>query len=470
MPSDNYHAVKLKEPIAFKEKSIRVKEIADGISVTMGDLKSGGEFEIQSYKFDKEKFSPLEAKLWLKKNKIEYIEFEKAGQQVGKIQEFRKLTFLARVQEMSGSEIMSLIPKDIFTKIKEVDPVPEFRVYSIAHEGESKGNIVGFGNKQKAWYKALIEKVADKIQAGIKFFHLHNADNSHDGRMPLGEVVGKGIQKISNKLNALAVAYIYPEYRDMKLDVASMESNIVFSQDEKTGEIEVKDIEAITGIALGNSTEGNIPGFPGATLLGSLQAFRTERINGKGGFMAKFTSDEVKELIREAKLKPSDIFGQDELNSDPIVVSLIKDEVKGEYLHRTRVQKEFAEKSIAWDTEKKTLADKLNLLEKDAVKIKVLPVFETLATSRKLDDKQRKFISKSLPTFTPNDPNKINEEVDVFVTKELERYNEFAELLTGKKTEEVKPGTPGNDEKNIIKDYTDPSQNDFIPNVQTTKQ
>jgi len=81
--------------------------------------------------------------------------------------------------------------------------------------------------------------------------------------------VGKAIKTIQSKVNAIAITYIYPEYRGLPLDVASIEADVNINPDDSVHDVDVGDI---TGIALGNSAVEK-PGFAGATLLSQIQAF-----------------------------------------------------------------------------------------------------------------------------------------------------------------------------------------------------
>jgi hypothetical protein len=83
MPYPNYHAARMTSP---KKNYIRIrnKKIADGIIEKVGVLpkaeegKRGGRTEVQSYWFDKSKFTVAQAKKWLKDHDLKPILFEPA--------------------------------------------------------------------------------------------------------------------------------------------------------------------------------------------------------------------------------------------------------------------------------------------------------------------------------------------------------------------------------------------------------
>lgn len=118
----------------------------------------------------------------------------------------------------------------------------------------------------------------------------------------IGEVVGSVAKNIKNKLTAFAAIYIYPEYRNIPLDVASIEADISIDPEEKG--IHAIDVQDITGIALGNSNV-NKPGFASATLQGELQAFAdrlklTDKPKWRLGYKTTNRQERKFKLIEEA--------------------------------------------------------------------------------------------------------------------------------------------------------------------------
>ena len=77
MPYINEHSARVHNPEKY-ERFAR-KNLTTGIDVIIGFIKGGGS-EIQAYRFDKKKFTPDEAKRWLKEHKVNYISFEKANE------------------------------------------------------------------------------------------------------------------------------------------------------------------------------------------------------------------------------------------------------------------------------------------------------------------------------------------------------------------------------------------------------
>lgn len=211
------------------------------------------------------------------------------------------MRFTAKLQQMAASEIMNIIPNDIYEEIKQKDPHPLFQAYVVGHEGEATGTMAGIGTKVFNWFSSAINKLWQKMVYGTKIFHGHNIDSSHEGRQSIGEVVGKTIKTIKERVNAIAITYIYPEFRDLPLDVASIEADVRINPDDNVHDVDIGDI---TGIALGNSAIEK-PGFAGATLLSQIQAMSkkleiTDEPKWQLGYNRTRQGEQKFELVKEA--------------------------------------------------------------------------------------------------------------------------------------------------------------------------
>lgn len=80
MPFRTEHSARVRNPDDFIEKSIRRKNISSGVDIIIGKLKSDpdGSMVVQAYRFKVSKFTPQEAKKWMKKEGKKYILFEEA--------------------------------------------------------------------------------------------------------------------------------------------------------------------------------------------------------------------------------------------------------------------------------------------------------------------------------------------------------------------------------------------------------
>lgn len=378
------------------------------------------------------------------------------------------------LQEMSAEKILSLIPDEIHNQIKRNDPNPLYRAYAIAHEGKSEGTLVGVGSVVKQWVQSAIRKVFDKLKTGLKIFHNHGKDNRHEGRTSIGQLVAKHLQYLKEKLTAIAIVYIKPEFRTLPLDVASIETDISISHDDKVTGLDVGDV---TGLALGNSIV-NQPGFPGAELLGELQAFadRNKSLWRRGFQMSveKITLDELKTLVKDQSIKPSDIFSHEQLVEDPFVKgfanSKVQERIGGEFEHRKKTEEKLEAKEKEWTDEKKKLEDKITDLTKKASTSQVQTLFDQAKEKRELSEQQVKFIEKRLKNFTPESLETIEKDLDKHLDSELDEFKEYAQTFgieEGEKEEKKEKETK--EEKPKIKADTkkgsDDVDNPFLPRM-----
>ena len=342
----------------------------------------------------------------------------------------RELKFLAHLQEMSDSEIKRIIPPYVLDDIKRKDPKPVFRAYVVGQEGEAEARAIGIGKIVKNWFSSAINRLVEKLHYGLKIFHNHADTNEHIGRIEIGEVVGSKAGIVENKLSAIAAMYIYPEFRNIPLDVASIEADVNIDTSMHDG-IEAVDVLDVTGIALGNSAV-NKPGFAGATLLGELQAFADQsQFHTGGGTMP--TINEIRDFVDKEGINPSDIFGREKLTDDPVVKGYVEAERKeasaGEYAHRKRTDSKFDEERKKWEESEKKYQEEITGLKLGVAKIKAVDVFGKKLKERKLDDKQMKFIDSRREGFEPKNTEKLEEEVDLFLDNSLEEYKKTAEIF-----------------------------------------
>ena len=79
MSYPNEHAARVVSPEKFEKDSFRRINIAPGIDIIVGHLKGETTMTAQTYRFDAKKYTPEQAKEWLKKHDIKPIEFEPAS-------------------------------------------------------------------------------------------------------------------------------------------------------------------------------------------------------------------------------------------------------------------------------------------------------------------------------------------------------------------------------------------------------
>lgn len=377
---------------------------------------------------------------------------------------------------MAADEIAGMIGPDVLARIKAQDPHPIIKAFVVGHEGESQGHMVGVGNVVKRWFRDAVEQLHNKISAGLQLFHGHGATNDHAGRQPIGEVVGKRIMKIGERLSSVVACWIYPDFRHLPLDVASIEAYVTMDDNGRGGLVAAQ-VDDVTGIALGNSNV-NRPGFAGATLLGQLQAFADKR-HIKENLM-DLTLEDVRAYLAQEKVKPSALFSVEDLTADPVIAQMREKSPSNYEFARMRRELTEAEKKLAdAEREKKDLSEKVKSQDAEisagrlaTAKQKVGQLFEAQKASRKLDDRQIKFIQNRLARFTPQKPEEIEKEFGSFLDQEIDEYGKIAKDVFG--VPEPKPGEgdgggrepgKGDANKDVVPDHLDPAKNPMIPRV-----
>jgi len=232
------------------------------------------------------------------------------------------------------------------------------------------------------------------------------------------------------------------------------------------------DVSDITGIALGNSSV-NRPGFAGATLLAQIQAFADSRF--QGGDLMELSIDDVRSFIKANKSRPSDLFGVEELTEDASVKGFVETRIRsatsGEYAHRKREEE-------AWDAKRKEMETRIaeqdaKIKEKDVAlsKTRIPALLESAFKERKIDDRQRKFISSRIERFTPTAPEKIEPELAIHLDREIEEYRRVGEIF-GVVPDKGNGGNGGDKgaepaddamTKPVVDRRLDPETNPFIP-------
>ncbi len=376
----------------------------------------------------------------------------------------------AKIRAMAESDVLRLVPARIIRDIKRDDPHPLFKAFVIGGEGEWRPTIVGIGQTIQRWFRGAVQALGQKLNIGTKVFDGHEQTNAHDGRTAVGEVIGKTIEKVKDTISAIAVTYIYPQFKDIPFDVASIEADLSVPANMRAFEVDEPDVLAITGIALGNSAI-DMPAFPGATLQAALQAFAEPQTRTQGGGGMK-TLDEVKAAIQEGRFLPSQLFDGEVLVSDPVVRNHVKGEVAGEWNHRKRTDEAFDKARADWEKEKGDLTKQIGDLKISAIKPKAAETLVTILKERKIDGnaKLSKFVQKAVDKgFTPADEATLKKDLDKFVDAQLDEFKDLfgdAEASGGgQRAGQGGPGTGANEGTPGVTgdDLTDPKKNDFIP-------
>jgi len=337
----------------------------------------------------------------------------------------------ATIQALDQSELDNLVEPLVLKHVKESDPNPEIRVYSIGHEGKSNLHLPGIGDKTFTWIQAAVQWIADKLRLGTAVFDRHDSNtNSHEGRIQIGEVIGKSVKKIGDRLNTLAAIHIFPQFKSRPLDIASFEAEIEFEHDNN--QAWPTQVKSVSGIALSNSGI-DTPGFPGATLLGAVQAY-VQAFGGEFGGNTMNLSD-VKQAVKDLGLKPSQVFEVAEIMGDGAVDKQVKEVTKEHFAMAKRVGEE---RDTLRDTVAKLGNDKAESekrLQQIQTYSKSSVIIETLLAdpNRKLGDKARVFIRRGLKDFatTAADDEALKVDLGKFIEEKATEYQELAKDVFG---------------------------------------
>lgn len=161
------------------------------------------------------------------------------------------------------------------------------------------------------------------------------------------------------------------------------------------------------------------------------------------------TIGEVKKLIEEEGISPSEIFGRDSLIDDPIVKGYVEEAQKmassGEYAHRKRTDEKFDESRGEWEKEKEKKDEEIKKLKVEGAKRDATELFSSKIKERKVDKQQEAFLKSKQGDFLPEDLENLDKEVDKFMDTKLEEYKETAKIF-GQKVDEKKEETKGGGE------------------------
>jgi len=187
------------------------------------------------------------------------------------IEEQMDVTIHAHISEMSAYDCL---PPNILENIKATDPHPFFAVYDIGGEGASNGSLDG-KKTRKIWSFAAIKELARKIKDGVAgVIHGHNIQDQ-DSKTKHGRIIHAFTKTIKNSLHAIAVAHVtssdmIEKIKSGKLDICSIEGNVLLARDNPGGNWFVKKVDKINNLALESSAVTNA-GFGGAGILATIQ-------------------------------------------------------------------------------------------------------------------------------------------------------------------------------------------------------
>ena len=323
--------------------------------------------------------------------------------------------------KISPEEVLASLPADVREKVRGKNAA----VYCIGEEGTSRPREVGrSGNLTLRWPRGVLRRLAEAAGSGVKLFERHGKDNSHDGRAPLGEIVGSFTRMVGDKLQAIAVA-LMPEPRE-DLDVCSIEADV-----EASGDL-VGDVAKVSGLAL-SSSRVDSPAFAGAQRLATLQCFEPgvdpdgNKKTGKPGEGEPHmpTFQEVKDFVRDHAVYPNQLFTIDDIKNDRVFGATL---AEGETAKKKATELETENADL-----KKKSGDAIRATEVAAAKGRFEKLIPEGAT-----DKQKQFYLKR---FDPSKLEKLDDDaLKAHLEAEAKEYAEHAKLF-GVEDPAQKPNT-----------------------------
>lgn len=220
----------------------------------------------------------------------------------------KKVILHGQIQAFGDDDLASLIDGPALAAAKQRAPKGIAKAFTVAHEGVTTPRVLSDAGPVTLvlkWGARAVEAVRNAVTTGIQCFAgNHSSDNSHEGRKPVAEIIGKGLRVVNGKLHAIAVAW-FQDPNDSAYDVISLESPRARWNEDGN----VEDIEPVTGFAVGRSGQQR-PAFPEARLLAAIQCFLPEENNGEQKRQEKkaMTIEEVKRAIADNGWSPTTLF------------------------------------------------------------------------------------------------------------------------------------------------------------------
>ena len=341
-----------------------------------------------------------------------------------------------------------MVDANKMAEIRKTDSTPIIKAFTVAHEGGSDVLLNGILTPIH-WVQKAVEWIKDALSIGTKVFHLHGpaGDNSHAGRIPIGEVIGTKLTQVKDKVATIAAMYIYPDARDIDVDVASIETDIEYMQNNNM--LYPTRVAPITGVALGSSKKGVTPGFPEATILGAIQAFANS-IKEK-----PMTFEEIRQAVYDMGIDAEKLYGVDTLISLPGIKTKLDAEKTDVYSHAKRAEREAAK-----------LRDELNNMKLENFTYRRHKLFDSIAEQRKLGEQEKKYLDMQLKHFNSEATDDVTfvDDLNKYVDAELTNFITMKELLgVGKDGGKDGGDDEGGDSDNGSAPANRPEQKAYIP-------
>ncbi len=389
----------------------------------------------------------------------------------------KRVLIHAGIAMLQGRDVLKYISNKQYEDVKEKDKHPMFVLMSTAHEGEANGQLyanMSSGAKAKKWFKqlwplrAIKELVAHFLDNGkTPVFTAHEIGADH--RYVVGNIIASTKEVINHITHALGVAHIFDfdtkraiERGDF--DSCSIEAECWFRETNQPMQFEVESVDSVSGVALCN-TRTAPPAFRQANILAVVAAMAEANTHRQGvSNMAEgdkvVTFRDIQDYIKEHRTAPEALFSVEEMTK----VQAVKSAFETDFEAKTKALKE----------EKVRLEEEIIPFKKAA---KQAAVAKHIRESEVLKDEPKatvEYLTKTM-SIDISETEKPQEVVDKAVKEQL-AVMKSSGIKFGEKTdesgneEEGGGGGSGDDDKSAENknkssgtDYTDPKNNDLIP-------
>jgi ATP-dependent protease ClpP protease subunit len=216
MPYPNEHSARIKDPGEFDPKSFKSKDIAPGVRIIIGKLRSGGDSMVtQTYRFNISHFTAQEAKDWCKKNNVHYISFTPATN--SKDMEDSTTTGMEEKRKELGMTVAEFyaIPRDPPSESK----LPIFDEAHVRNAMARLNQVQGVSASEKATAKRKIIAAAKKFGIDTTNFEkvaMGNHSNSAILKIygDIGESTADLMGESDSNISASMVSRFLEEHKD----------------------------------------------------------------------------------------------------------------------------------------------------------------------------------------------------------------------------------------------------------------
>ena len=313
---------------------------------------------------------------------------------------------------LSEETLAEIVGKDHYQAVKAQNPGAVIKAFVLAHVGTSKPKILGKGQAVIHWSLKAIQSVSEKVQAamtkGLALFDGHGETNSHEGRRPIGEVIGETVIDVAGKMASVIVALITDKAVADRSDCCSVEADAEIEEIDR-GQYIAHSVNEVSAVALANR-QRHAPGFPGANELFAVQAFNELEDEPKKGAVPMSEEMTFEQLRAECKrhkaqisqiVSPSEAFGERVLMPDGTIFFKGGDKQFNSFLvdYEQQIRGETAkERQLAADLQKENETLKSQLSRYEA-RPKVLDKLK----SADVPERVRKLAETNIESFVPGD-------------------------------------------------------------------